>query len=75
MSAYEETIRRTATPHAPWVVVPADDKKTARVIVAAAVLDAIKALRPHFPTLDAGHLTELARARRALQHEGRRIKS
>jgi PPK2 family polyphosphate:nucleotide phosphotransferase len=75
MSAYEETIRRTATPHAPWVVVPADDKKTARVIVAAAVIDAIKALRPRFPTLDAAHLTELARARRALRHEGRRIKS
>ena len=75
MAAYEETIRRTATPHAPWVVVPADDKKTARVIVAAAVIDAIKALHPHFPKLDAGHLTELARARRALQHEGRRIKS
>jgi PPK2 family polyphosphate:nucleotide phosphotransferase len=75
MAAYEDAIRHTATPHAPWVVVPADDKKSARVIVAAAVIDAIKALRPAFPKLDAAQLRELARARRALEHEGRRIKS
>jgi polyphosphate kinase 2 (PPK2 family) len=75
MAAYEDAIRHTATPHAPWVVVPADDKKSARVIVAAAVIDAIKSLRPAFPKLDAAQLRELARARRALEHEGRRIKS
>jgi PPK2 family polyphosphate:nucleotide phosphotransferase len=75
MSAYEDTIRQTATPHAPWVVVPADDKKAARVIVAAAVIDAIRALGPDFPELDVAHLRELSRARRALEHEGRRIKS
>jgi PPK2 family polyphosphate:nucleotide phosphotransferase len=75
MDGYEDAIRHTATPEAPWVIVPADDKKTARVIVAAAVIDAIKALDPEFPALDAAHLKELARARRALEHEGRRIKS
>jgi PPK2 family polyphosphate:nucleotide phosphotransferase len=76
MAAYEDTIRHTATAHAPWVVVPADDKKYARVMVAAAVLDAMRALHPAFPTLDEAHRRELAKARRALEHEGRpRIKS
>jgi PPK2 family polyphosphate:nucleotide phosphotransferase len=76
MNAYEDTIRHTATAHAPWVVVPADDKKFARVMVASAVLDALKALHPAFPTLDEGQQRELAKARRALEQEGRsRIKS
>ena len=52
MSAYEDMIRRTATPHAPWLVIPADDKKFARVMVAAAVIDALSSLHPAFPALD-----------------------
>src|SRR6185436_6956412 len=48
MAAYEDTIRRTATPHAPWVVIPSDDKKFARTVIAAAVIDAISALRLSF---------------------------
>jgi PPK2 family polyphosphate:nucleotide phosphotransferase len=76
MAAYEDTIRHTASPHAPWVVVPADDKKAARVLVAAAVVDALKSLRSAFPTLDAARLSALRKARRALEQEGRgRIKS
>ncbi len=75
MEAYEDTIRHTSTRHAPWVVVPADDKKSARVIVAAAVIDAIKSVHPAFPKLDAAQRRELARARRALEREGHRIKS
>jgi PPK2 family polyphosphate:nucleotide phosphotransferase len=75
MNAYEDTIRNTATLHAPWIVVPADDKKFARVMVASAVLDALRGLRPAFPTLDEGQQRELAKARRSLEHEGRsRIK-
>jgi PPK2 family polyphosphate:nucleotide phosphotransferase len=76
MKAYEDTIRHTATPHAPWVVVPADDKKYTRVLVASAVLDALRSLHPTSPTLDEAQKRELAKARRALEHEGRsRIKS
>jgi PPK2 family polyphosphate:nucleotide phosphotransferase len=76
MNAYEDTIRHTATPHAPWVVVPADDKKYARVMVAAAVLDALRALHLSFPKLDEAQRRGLLKARRALEHEGRsRIKS
>jgi PPK2 family polyphosphate:nucleotide phosphotransferase len=71
MAAYEETIRRTATPHAPWIVVPADDKPFARTVVAAAVIDALTRLDLAFPEVDAAGRAELARARRMLQREGR----
>ena len=76
MNAYQDTIRHTSTPHAPWVVVPADDKKYTRVLVASAVLDALRSLHTASPTLDEAQKRELAKARRALEHEGRsRIKS
>ena len=41
MEAYEETIRETATKDSPWYVVPADNKWFTRVVVAAAVIDAL----------------------------------
>ena len=75
MSAYEETIRNTATPHAPWVVIPADDKKFARTVVAAAVIDALRGLKLEFPELDADQQRDLGRARRLLRQESGRTKS
>src|SRR6187549_2678269 len=76
MSAYEETIRATAVPHAPWVVIPADDKKFARTVVAAAVIDALNGLKCEFPALGAGDTRDIARAKRMLREESRRrIKS
>jgi polyphosphate kinase 2 (PPK2 family) len=75
MSAYEETIRATAVPHAPWVVIPADDKKFARTVVAATVIDALGALDLAFPAVDDEQKREMARARRMLARESRRIKS
>jgi PPK2 family polyphosphate:nucleotide phosphotransferase len=75
MAAYEETIRRTATPYAPWVVIPADDKKFARTVVAAAVIDAISGLNLQAPALNAEQKRDLVRARRLLQRDSRRTKS
>jgi PPK2 family polyphosphate:nucleotide phosphotransferase len=75
MTAYEETIRNTATAHAPWVVIPADDKKFARTVVAAAVIDALNGLDLQFPALDVDQKRDVARARRALQSDSRRTKS
>ena len=72
MTAYEETIRATATPHAPWVVIPADDKKFARTVVAAAVIDALNGLKLAFPPLDGEQKEDLTRARRMLHQESRR---
>jgi PPK2 family polyphosphate:nucleotide phosphotransferase len=76
MTAYEETIRATATPHAPWIVIPADNKKFARTVVAAAVIDALQGLKLAFPRLDSDQKSDLTRARQMLQRESKRsIKS
>ncbi len=60
LGAYEDAIRRTATPHAPWYVVPADHKWFTRLVVASAVIDAIESVRPTFPISRRGHPAEAA---------------
>ncbi len=69
MRAYEDAIRRTATPQAPWYVVPADRKWFARLVVASALIDTLESLRPSFPVVDARKRRELAEARAALLDE------
>jgi PPK2 family polyphosphate:nucleotide phosphotransferase len=64
--AYEDMIRHTATPNSPWYVVPADNKWFTRVVVAAAVIDAIASLGVDYPKVDAARLKEIAAAKRAL---------
>jgi PPK2 family polyphosphate:nucleotide phosphotransferase len=71
MTAYEEMIQHTATPHAPWYVVPADNKWYTRLVVAAAIVHALDDLNLHYPTVDADQRKELKAARAALEHEGR----
>lgn len=66
MEAYEETIRETATDDSPWYVVPADNKWFTRVIVAAAVIDALSSLNLHYPKVNEAKKKELAEARRIL---------
>jgi PPK2 family polyphosphate:nucleotide phosphotransferase len=66
MTAYEEAVRHTATPHAPWVVVPADKKWFARLVVAGAIVEAMEALDLSFPRIDAAKQRELAEGRRML---------
>ena len=66
MEAYEETIRHTATDDAPWYVVPADNKWFTRVVVVAAVIDALASLNLHYPKVGKEKLKELAAARRSL---------
>jgi PPK2 family polyphosphate:nucleotide phosphotransferase len=67
MEAYEDMIQNTATKAAPWYVVPADNKWFTRVVVAAAVIDALADLDLKYPKVDATKLKELAAAKRALQ--------
>ena len=67
--AYEQMIRHTAVKHAPWYVVPADNKWYTRLVVAAAIVDAMEGLKLHFPRTDAARRKELALARRALLRE------
>jgi PPK2 family polyphosphate:nucleotide phosphotransferase len=66
MRAYEDMIRHTATPHAPWIVVPANKKWFARWVVAAAIIDALDRLDLKFPTVTAERRRELKAARSAL---------
>src|SRR5712671_6970559 len=66
MMAYEETIRETATEDSPWYVVPADNKWFTRVVVAAAVIDALASLNLCYPKVSAAKAKELAEARKAV---------
>ena len=54
MEAYEDMIRNTATKEAPWYVVPADNKWFTRVVVAAAVIDALDSLDLQYPKVEQG---------------------
>jgi Polyphosphate kinase 2 (PPK2) len=69
MAAYEAMIRNTATRRAPWYVVPADNKWFTRVIVAAAIIDALASLDLAYPEVDKPKLEELAAAKRLLEAE------
>ena len=67
MEAYEDMIRSTATKAAPWYIVPADNKWFTRVVVAAAVVEALDSLNLKYPKVSESKLKELAGAKRALQ--------
>lgn len=68
MAAYQDMIRNTATPDAPWFVVPADHKWFARLIVSAALIEALEKLDLKFP-VSREHPAELKTARAALEAE------
>jgi PPK2 family polyphosphate:nucleotide phosphotransferase len=69
MAAYQDMIQHTATPDAPWYVVPADHKWFTRLVVAEAIVDALKGLDLHFPTIDAKQKKVLAAAEAALRRK------
>jgi PPK2 family polyphosphate:nucleotide phosphotransferase len=69
LQAYEDMIRHTATKEAPWYVVPADNKWFTRIVVAAAVIDALASLDLAYPEVGPAKRRELAAARRALLAE------
>ena len=58
-AAYEDCLTATSTEHAPWFVVPADDKLNARLIISQAVLNALNELKMEYPKLDPQRLKEL----------------
>jgi PPK2 family polyphosphate:nucleotide phosphotransferase len=67
--AYEDLIAHTAHPHAPWYVVPADNKWFTRLVVAAAVVNALEKMNLKYPKVSGPLKTELDRARRQLESE------
>jgi len=69
MRAYEEAIRATASKHAPWFVVPADNKWFSRLVVADAIVEAVEQLDLTYPKVDAEKKKELATIRAVLAGE------
>lgn len=66
MDAYEACLTATSTAHAPWYVVPADDKKNARLIVSQIVLDTLKEFKMAYPKTTAKRSRELKAIRKRL---------
>jgi PPK2 family polyphosphate:nucleotide phosphotransferase len=66
MDAYEKCLGATSTAHAPWFIVPADDKQNARLIVSQIILDTLKSLKMRFPEPDRAQRKELSGIRRQL---------
>jgi PPK2 family polyphosphate:nucleotide phosphotransferase len=69
MHAYEEAIRATASKHAPWYVVPADNKWFTRLVVAAAVVETVEKLDLEYPKVTPEQKKALAAARSELAAE------
>jgi PPK2 family polyphosphate:nucleotide phosphotransferase len=70
-AAYQEIVRHTSTPAAPWHVVPADHKWFARVVIGSAIVNALDRLDLKFPRVDAASLQEFKQVRQALLEEGK----
>jgi PPK2 family polyphosphate:nucleotide phosphotransferase len=69
MKAYEKCLSETSTAKAPWYVVPADDKKNARLIVSSIILDTLADLDVTFPRMTSERTQELATIRAQLENE------
>ncbi|NTV92036.1 MAG: polyphosphate kinase 2 family protein [Chlorobiaceae bacterium] len=70
MAAYEACLSATSRASAPWYVVPADDKKNARLIVSRILVDAFTALNLSYPRLGDVKQKELETCRKLLVKEG-----
>jgi PPK2 family polyphosphate:nucleotide phosphotransferase len=70
MDVYQRCLAATSTRHAPWYVVPADDKPNARLIVSHVILDTLRAMPIRYPRPDARHRDELREIRARLEEEG-----
>jgi len=69
MTAYQDVIRQTSSPEAPWYVVPADNKWFTRLVIAGAVIDTLASLGLHFPEVSDERRVELGQARNKLLRE------
>ena len=69
MHAYESCLSATSTKHAPWYIIPADNKKNARLIISKILLDTFKALDMHYPEADEKRKEELQVIRQRLVEE------
>jgi PPK2 family polyphosphate:nucleotide phosphotransferase len=70
-AVYQDIVRHTASPQAPWIVVPADHKWFARVVIGSTIVAALDALNLRFPRVDKASQQEFAEVREALENEGK----
>lgn len=70
MQAYEACLSATSSENAPWYVVPADDKKNARLIISRIILDTLTKLEMHYPETGSTRRQELLSIRQKLMEEG-----
>lgn len=71
-AVYQDIVRQTATPHAPWYVVPADHKWFARVVIGSVIVAALEKLDLRFPRADKASVAEFENVRRALEKEDKK---
>ena len=69
MECYDDMIRATARPHAPWIVVPADNKWYTRLVVSSAIVEALASVDLHYPRMDDAARAQLAESRARLLAE------
>jgi len=67
MSAYEACIHATSTAQAPWYIVPADDKKSARLVISEIIVETLGALKLSYPAITAAHRNDLQSMRKQLE--------
>jgi PPK2 family polyphosphate:nucleotide phosphotransferase len=68
-TAYEEVVQHTASKHAPWYVVPADNKWFARLVVSQAIVDKLESFKLAYPKVSGAAKADLAKARQTLENE------
>jgi polyphosphate kinase 2 (PPK2 family) len=68
--AYEDMIRNTATQHAPWYVVPADNKWFTRLVISTVIVDALESLKLAYPKVGDAKRKELEAAKKQLLGNG-----
>lgn len=69
MNAYEDMLRHTSTPSAPWHVIPADNKWFTRAAIADIIVNKLKSLDLKYPTVSEEHRQELLKAKELLESE------
>jgi len=66
--AYEQAFRHTSTRHAPWYIIPADDKQYAHALMSRIILEQLKEMNPAFPPIDKQEKKRLKEAKEKLKN-------
>lgn len=69
MHAYENMLKATSTEHAPWYVLPADNKWYTRFLVSEVILQKLKEVDPRYPVLSPEETAEMEKARKILEED------